>query len=190
MNDTKKTNEQKDMKKAKLIFVGIVLAWLAYLLLSHDSRDPIKNGVHLYQAQMISATTAEVKEFEFVINQAVPQVDKEIRATGDFKTLIALKNSSEGKLYFIDAPSYVAYPLDAGQKKLINVLNSQGGSKASNVVVALSSSMAKTQLEGKTKAILIQMLNSKGISATVIVPYKLNHGIPEYGFLEHIGSDN
>lgn len=181
-------NEKQDKKKAKIIFVCIVLAWLAYTLLSHDTRHPINKGIKLYQAQMMSASPEEVHEFEWVINQGFPQVNSELGTTGSFKPCVVVKDAKYAKLYFVDTPTYNALPFEIGKKKLVDIRNAMGGPSQIKVIVGFSPGRLENMIEGKKDAILIQMLNSSDISNTVALPYVVGKGKVDYGFLQHLNS--
>lgn len=178
-------NTKRDKIISGSIFIGIVLAWIAYLLLSHDPKEPIKKGVRLNSGQMIGMRSDEIREFQSVINQGLPRANKAIENTGSFKPFVVLKNIS-GTTNLLEAPAYVALPFELGRSNLVSIRNSQGGPNQINVIVAFSPGRVKTPIEGQKAAILIQFLNKEDMSQTVALPYIVNNGSVDYGFLQHL----
>lgn len=182
------TKEKQDKKKATLIFVCIALAWLAYTLLSHDTKEPVTKGIKLYSADMISAKAGEVQEFEWVINKGFPRANSELSATGSFKPYIVVKDSNTGEVSAFDAPGYSAFPFEIGKQKLNAFRDIKGGPGQIRIIVGFSPGEIENVVEGKKEAIIIQMLNSSDISNTVSLPYVVKNGAVDYGFLQHIES--
>lgn len=180
--------KEPDKKKATYIFVAIIAVWTAYLFLSHDSKAPITKGVSLNSGQMMGVRPDEIREFESVINYSLPAINTAIETTGGFKPSVVLLDST-GKMNPFYAPTYSAFPLETGLRKLVAMRKSKGGPSQIKVIVAFSPGRVKNVIEGRKDAIVIQFLNKDDISQTVTLPYVVKNGSTEYGFIQHFDTE-
>ncbi len=181
-------NQDRDKRIAVFIFVGILLAWTAYLILSHDSKAPITKGIELNSGEMMGVRPDEIREIEAVINHGLPGVNRTIETTGSFKPSVVLKDTT-GKMSIYDSPDYIGLPVRRGLANLEKIRRKQGGAAQIKVVVAFSPGRVKNVIEGRKDAIVIQFLNKDDISQTITLPYVVKNGAVSYGFIQHFDAE-